>query len=140
MRRTHGGAMIEFAISAPLLMLLSAGVLNYSLALRSAIAVSDAARAGAGYGCMSPANAGDLAGIRAAAADAAPNLSGLTVDAAPVCKCANGSAVSCSGSCASGPLEMYVEVTARSTSPNVFGYPGLPFTGAIRARAVMRAR
>ncbi len=132
--------MVEFALSAPLLMLLAAGVLNYSLALRSAIAVSDAARAGAEYGCMSASNVSDLAGIRAAAANAAPKMTGMTVDAVPSCKCANGSAVSCSGSCVSGPLEMYVEVTARATAPNAFSYPGLPFTGAIRAKAVMRAK
>jgi Flp pilus assembly protein TadG len=131
--------MVEFALAAPLLMLLAAGVLNYGLALRTAIAVSDAARAGAAYGSASPAQAADTAGIQAASADAAPNLVGMVTTTAQVCKCANGSAVSCSGSCG-GAMAVYVEVTTRATSPNLFRYSALPFTGAASARAVMRAR
>ena len=46
-------ALVEFALTAPLLLLLMAGVLNYGIALRTAVAVSDAARAGAQYGSMS---------------------------------------------------------------------------------------
>jgi Flp pilus assembly protein TadG len=138
--RRRGSSMIEFALTAPLLLLLTAGALNYGLALRVAVSVAEAARAGAQYGSASPANAADAAGIRAAAANAAPNLSGLTVTPAQSCKCANGSAVSCTGSCGSGAVEMYVEVTTRATSPNAFSYPGLGFTGAVSSRAVMRAR
>ena len=132
--------MIEFALTAPLLLLLAAGVLNYGLALRSAIAASDAARAGAHFGSLSTANAGNIEGIRAAAANAAPNLTGLVVTPVPVCRCSNGSVVSCSGSCASGAVAMYTEVTARATAINAFRYCGLPFTGAVSAKAVMRAR
>jgi hypothetical protein len=116
MRLRRGSAMIEFALSAPLLMLLAAGVLNYGLALRAAIAV------------------------QAAAANAAPNLTGMVVTPVQVCRCSNGSAVSCSGSCASGGVAMYVEVTARATAPNAFQYAGLPYTGAVSAKAVMRTR
>jgi Flp pilus assembly protein TadG len=140
MRSRRGNTIVEFAFTAPVLLLLIAGALNYGLALRVAIAVSDAARAGAHYGSLSPVNAADLSGIRAAALNAAPNLSGLTVTPVPSCRCANGSAVGCSGTCASGAVEMYVEVTARATAPNAFSYPGLGFTGAVSAKAVMRAR
>jgi Flp pilus assembly protein TadG len=140
MRTRRGSTMVEFAISAPVLMLLAAGVLNYGMALRAAIAVSAAARAGAQHGSSSAANAADTAGIQAAATNAAPNLAGMVVTPLQVCRCANGSAVSCAGSCASGPVEMYVEVTARATAPHLFRYPGLPYSGAVAATAVMRAR
>ena len=132
--------MIEFALTAPVLLLLTAGVLNYGLALRGAIAASDAARAGAHFGSLSTANAANIEGMRAAAANAAPNLTGLVVTPVQVCRCSNGSAVSCSGSCASGAVAMYVEVTARATSLNAFQYSPLPFSGAVSAKAVMRAR
>jgi Flp pilus assembly protein TadG len=140
MRRCRGNSILEFALSAPLLMLLAAGVLNYGMALRAAVAVSAAARAGAQYGSLSTANAADIAGMRAAALDAAPNLTGLTITPVQACRCSNGSAVSCIGSCPSGPVALYVDVTARGTSPNLFAYSGLPFSGAVSARAVMRAR
>jgi Flp pilus assembly protein TadG len=132
--------MIEFALSAPVLLLLAAGVLNYGIALRAAIAVSAAARAGAQYGSLSTGNAADTAGMQAAAANAAPNLSGLTVTPVQACRCSNGSSVSCIGSCPSGPVGLYVEVTTRATAPNLFRYAALPFSGAVSARAVMRAR
>ena len=140
MRARRGSAMIEFALTAPVLLLLAAGVLNYGLALRAAIAASDAARAGAEFGSLSPANAANIDGMRAAAVNAAPNLAGLTVTPVQVCRCSNGSAVSCAGSCASGAVAMYVEVTARATAPGAFRYPSLAYTGAVSAKAVMRAR
>ena len=131
--------MFEFALAAPLLLLLLAGVLDYSLALRTAIAVSDAARAGAHYGSLSQANARDTAGIQAAAHNAVPNLTGMTVTAARSCKCANGSAVSCTGTC-SGAISVFTEVTTQSRARKAFSYPGLSFSGAVSAKAVMRAR
>jgi Flp pilus assembly protein TadG len=132
--------MIEFALTAPLLLLLTAGVLNYGLSLRAAIAASDAARAGAHFGSLSAANAANIDGMRAAAANAAPNLTGLVVTPVQVCRCSNGSVVSCSGSCASGSVAVYVEVTASATALNAFRYGALPYTGAVSAKAVMRAR
>jgi Flp pilus assembly protein TadG len=139
-RRRTGSAMVEFALIAPLLLLLLAGVLDYSMALRTAIAVSDAARAGAHYGSLSEANAGDVAGMQAAALNAVPNLTGMTVTAVRSCKCPNGSAVSCTGSCTGGAISVFAEVTTQSTAQNAFSYPGLSFSGAISAKAVMRAR
>ena len=138
--RRRGSSMVEFALSAPLLLLLTAGVLNYGLALRMGISVAEAARAGAQYGSASVANAADQAGIQSASQNAAPNLSGLTVTPVLSCKCGNGAAVSCSGSCATGAVEMYVEVTARATALNAFSYPALGFSGAVSSKAVMRAR
>lgn len=140
MRHRRGSTMIEFALTAPLLMLLAAGVLNYGMALRSAIAVAAAARAGAQYGSVSTANAADTVGMRAAALNAAPNLTGMVVTPVQVCRCSNGSAVSCTGTCGSGTVAMYVEVTARATALHIFRYAGLPFSGAVSSTAVMRAR
>ena len=138
--RRRGSSLVEFALAAPLLLLLLAGVLNYAMALRVAIAVSDAARAGAQFGALTPTNAADLAGMAAAACNSAPELTGLTAEASQVCKCSGGASASCSSTCVSGPLEMYVEVTAHATAPNWFQYSGLPFTGAVAATAVMRAK
>ncbi len=138
--RTRGSSMVEFALAAPLLLLLLAGVLNYAVALRAAIAVADAARAGAQYGALAPANASDQAGISAVARNAAPALTGMTVASSQSCKCASGAAVSCSGSCASGPVEMYVQVITTATSPNWFSYPGLAYSGAVASQAMMRAK
>ena len=138
-RRT-GSALVEFALVAPLLLLLLAGVLNYSMALRTATAVANAARVGAQYCSRSPSNAADTAGIRAAAINSAPDVSGMTVTSSNSCQCPGGTPVDCGGSCAAGKKLMYVQVTARATSSAIFSYSGLPFTGNVAAQASMRAQ
>jgi len=137
--RQRGSSLVEFALAAPVLLLLLAGVLNYAMALRVAIAVSDAARAGAQYGSLTPANATDLAGMSAAARNSAPELTGMTVTPSKICKC-GGASASCSATCGSGPLDVYAQVTARAVAPNWFRYPGLSFSGAVAATATMRAK
>ncbi len=138
--RNGGTAVVEFALAAPLLLLLLAGVLDFSMALRTATAVADAARAGAQYGSRNVASASDAAGIRAAALAAAPGVSGMTATVVKTCQCPNGSAVSCTGTCTGGPVEVYVNVTTRATAVTVFQYAGVPFSGAVASKAVMRAR
>jgi len=136
--RRRGSSMVEFALAAPVLLLLLSGVLNYALALRAALDVSDAARAGAHYGSMTTGNSGDIAGMEAAARNAVPNLADMTATASRSCTC-DGAAASCASGC-SGFVGIYVSVTAATTVPNWFRYAGLPFTGAVSSTAVMRAR
>lgn len=141
MHSRRGTATVEFALIAPLLLLLLAGVLDYTMLLRTAIAVADAARAGAQFGSLSAANAGNLAGMQAAAVNAAPDISGLTATAAQTCQCSDGSTVTCgSGTCAMGPVRTYVQVTVQATASRVFSYSQLPFSGAVSVKASMRAQ
>ena len=137
--RARGTAVVEFALAAPLLLLLAAGVLDFAMALRTATAVADAARAGAQYGSRSTANASDTAGIRAAALAAAPGVAGMTASVVKSCQCPGGTAVSCTGSC-TGPMQVYVQVTTQATAVTMFRYAGVPFSGAVTSRASMRAR
>lgn len=141
MRSRRGTATIEFALILPLLLLLVAGVLDYTLALRAAIGVADAARAGAQFGSLTSSNATNIAGMQTAASNAAPDVRGLTVTASTACQCSDGSSVNCSGgSCASGPVRTYVKVTAQATCSPIFSYIPLPFIGTVSASAAMRAQ
>jgi hypothetical protein len=78
--------------------------------------------------------------MQAAALNSVPNLTGMTATATRSCKCSNGSAVSCTGTCTGGPMSVYVQVTTQTTAQNAFSYPGLSFSGAVSAKAVMRTR
>jgi Flp pilus assembly protein TadG len=141
MKSRRGIAIIEFALVTPLLLLLVAGVVDYTLLMRAAIAVGDAARAGAQYGSLSVANAANISGIQTAALNAAPDIPNLTAAAAEVCKCSNGATVNCSGgTCPSGPVRTYVQVTCKTTVNALFSYPKLGYTGAVVAMATMRAQ
>lgn len=139
-RGRAGIALVEFALVAPLLLLLLAGVLDYGMALRMASSVAAAARAGAQYGSASPANGSDAAGIRAAAANAAPDVHNLSVTSGTACQCSGGGVVSCTGSCGASQMMVYVQVTAQATAPALFQYSHLGFTGNISIRASMRAQ
>jgi Flp pilus assembly protein TadG len=131
---------VEFALVAPVLLLLTAGVLNYAMALRTATAVANAARVGAQYGSRSPGTASDAAGIQSAALNSAPTITGLTVTSACSCQCPGGAAVDCSGSCGSGKMLKYVQVTVRATASTFLSYSGLPFAGKVASQASMRAQ
>jgi Flp pilus assembly protein TadG len=139
-RLTGGSAIVEFALTAPLLLLLTAGVLDFAMLIRTAASVADAARAAAQYGSRSPATSSDTAGIRSAAQNASAGIAGLIVTPVKSCKCSDGSTVSCGGSCATGRMAVYIQVTAQTTAPTVFRYAGLPFQGAVSASASMRAQ
>jgi len=137
----RGIATIEFAIITPLMLLLVAAVVDYTLLMRAAIAVGDAARAGAEYGSISTTNASNLSGIQAAALNAAPDIPGVTASAAKVCSCSNGATVNCSGgTCPSGPVRTYVQCTVKTTVSPIFSYPQLGDSGAVIATATMRAQ
>ena len=137
----RGTATIEFALILPLLLLLVAGVLDYTLLLRAAIAVADAARAGATFGSLSATNASNTSGKQTAALNAAPDITGLTATAAKVCKCSSGSIVNCSGgTCSTGPVRVYAQVTAQVTCGAIFSNSQLPFSGVVSSTASMRAQ
>jgi Flp pilus assembly protein TadG len=141
MASRRGIAIVEFALIAPLFLLLLAGVLDYCLVLRKAIAVADAARAGAQFGSLSITNASNIAGMQTAAINAAPDIVGLTATAVKSCQCSNGTVVNCAGgTCSSGPVRTYVQVTVRAATTAIFSYSQLPFSGAINAQASMRAQ
>jgi Flp pilus assembly protein TadG len=139
-RQAGGTALVEFALVAPLLLLMLAGVLDYGMALRTAISVAAAARAGAQYGSRSPGNAADTAGILAAAVNAAPDVKKLSVASSMSCQCSGGGAVSCSGSCTGGKMLTYVQVTAQASTSTIFNYSGLGFSGSTSTQASMRAQ
>ena len=145
--RTHGGifgrrgtATVEFALMAPLLLLLMAGSLDFAMLLRTAACVADAARSGAQYGSLSVAHASDISGMQAAALNSAPGISDMTATAVQACQCPGGAPVSCGGSCAGGKMLIYVQVTTQATAHTVFDYSMLSFSGATASTASMRAQ
>lgn len=139
MRR--GFATVEFALVLPLMFFLAAASVNYSYLMRTAIAVSDAARAGAEYGSINATNAGNISTIESVALAAAPDVTGLSATAVRTCQCANGAIVNCGGgTCSVDSVRMYVAVTAQTTITPLFSFPTLLFRGTSVATATMRAQ
>lgn len=142
-RHEYGYAVVEFAMIAPMFVLLTVAAFDFARVFYFAMAVTSAAHAGAQWGSLSPSNAANSSGMQNVATNHAPGM-GISASASRLCRCGNGTnapsnMLSCSASCA-GTLRVYASVTAtRSFSP-IIGFPGIPATINISRTAQMRAQ
>ena len=138
-RKEAGAALIEAALTAPLLVLMLIGAVEFGRVAYIAMETTNAARAAVSYGSQSVIQANDQAGMQAVAQLEASGLSSqnvtLTVSAAPACSCSSPdtgvAAFSCTtGTTASCPapshIEQSVTVTVTATFDPIVHLPGLP--------------
>lgn len=150
---TAGQGLVEMVILLPLLLILLLGIIDFCRVFYAAIAVTQAARAGAQYGAQSTAKAADFTGIQNAATNGAPNLGPTPIVVLPtpprycLCPGATSPDFTCSPCPTPGTApNVYVTVTAQYTfntfAPYVPVYPfvGLPNTVDLRRTAIMRVQ
>jgi hypothetical protein len=93
-RRDDAQSLVELALLMPLFVLILLGSAEFAQFAWAAVLTSNAARAGASWGAISPGNAGDQSGgIEAAAAADSINLTGLTTTPGLTCVCSNGNLI-----------------------------------------------
>ncbi|MDB5316891.1 MAG: hypothetical protein JWO24_2735 [Rhodospirillales bacterium] len=131
----RGVAAVEFAVIAPVLIILLAGAANVGLAVDHTIQLSNAARAGAQYAI---ANQNDLTGAATAALAALPGSNPpptaiMTCTCPPSGQSTGGTAVGCTTTCATG-MARYVTVTVTMAPPQI---AGLAFNVATGSRTVV---
>jgi Flp pilus assembly protein TadG len=147
MRRRHaqrGTAMVELAVTLPMLAMLMIGLIEVGRYTYYAIMAAHAARAAVQYGAQNLITAADTTGMKNAALADGQNLSQWTIT--PIHSCAtNGTTSPCPQSNAtsvSPSLVYFVQVTVTGTFKPLMGYPGLPGHGTsgvpITATATMR--
>jgi Flp pilus assembly protein TadG len=138
-RNERGGAVVELAMTAPFLLLLAMGTLDFGRVFFDTIAVAQAARSGAQYGLQSIAKSGDVAGMVAAARAAGDDAGTINVTAVRICQCGDGTVVDCAtGTCGVSKPEIYVKVTVAKTFTTLARYPGIPDNFTISRRAMLR--
>lgn len=137
----RGTALIEFALLMTTLLLMILGVFDFGLAVEQAMAVSSAARAGAGFGA-SEGNANNTTGMQNAAVNAVTGLTTITATATTWCTCtAGGTTVSCSSTCNTYDVPIqYVQVQTSATLPVLFRFSTLPLTIPLSGNSIMRVR
>ena len=138
-RAARGQSFVEFAIVAPVLILLLLAVADFGRVFYVAIALNNAARAGTQYGIQSPANAADVTGMQTAAQNDASNISGVTATASEYCKCPDGSTQACNSTPACNDMRVYVEVDTAGVFQTMLSYPGIPASISLRGKSVVRA-
>jgi Flp pilus assembly protein TadG len=138
----RGTAAIEFAVVAPVLLILVFGAAEIGYSAYQAMQVQDAVEAGALYVSKHGWNS---SGITAAVVNAT-EVTGLTASPAPAqfCGCpgttgiaATGCAATCSGGNASG---QYVRINATLTRQSLIPNSGLPLPTTFSAQSIVRLR
>ena len=140
-----GSALVELAVSLPLLVLVMVCAVDFARVFYVGMELTNAARAGAQFGAHNPAQSGDIAGMTAAAVGSV-NITGVVVTPPPLrtCQCATSagtfSAATCSTTCPSGQhLVVTVTVTTSKTFTTVAGsFPGIPNTVSLVRAATLR--
>jgi Flp pilus assembly protein TadG len=157
-----GSALVEFALTAPLMMLMLIGAAEVGRIAYAAIEVSNAARAGVAYGSQSLTAAALTSNIQQAAKNEAPNITDLIVTVTDSCVCetvtlSSGATTStnitdCSGTASTAGTQcpastngttvnnilQYVQVTTQGTVKTMFHYPGIPTSFTLNGFAQMR--
>jgi Flp pilus assembly protein TadG len=146
-----GGALVEFAICIPLLMLILIGLIEIGRLTYFGIQVGNAARAGAQYGALSYANTSGSNMQIAAQNDGRNSVANLQTTANYVCACWNATAgamtpaapsvAACSVPCSTGGhIVTYAQVTVSGTMRPMFDYGalGLPDRWVVTRVATIR--
>ena len=135
-RAEDGTVAVEFAVAAPVLLILLSGMVDLGLALDQSSSLSNAARAGAQYAIRFPSDTSGITQVVAKAMNADP--SDLTVNANLSCECPGGSAVACTDVCSGASPKSYmtVSVSMPYTSPLptglIFGVTSLSSSAVFR--------
>ena len=132
-----GNALVEFALTLPVLVALILGAVELGWVTYGSIEVMNAARAGASYGCQNSTAAGDTTGIQNTAALDAPDIPLGTTTVTTSCTCSDGSASTCQPTdCSGSSIETILTVNTQATVTPLFHLPGLPTTLTLHGKAV----
>jgi hypothetical protein len=137
----EGQSVLEIALLAPLLLLMIVGTIEIGRYTYLAIEATNAARAGVQYGAQGLIDSKDVAGIKLAASNDAPDLVQLNVTAKDLCACSSNPShyVGCPAQdCGAGHPVVFLKVNTAAQVPSLFHYPGLPATFTANGQAVMR--
>lgn len=149
--RERGGALVEFALILPLLILVLIGLVELGRLAYFTIEVTNAAHAGAQYGALGYPNAVSPNMKVAANKDGQNSISSFQMLANYVCACWNPttgtetpsvpSQSACSSPCATGGHSLtYAQVSVTGTINTLFNYSmlGLPSQWTVTRVATMR--
>jgi Flp pilus assembly protein TadG len=134
-RSESGAALVEFAVVAPVLLLLLLGLIDFGRYMYDGILAANAARAGAQYGAQTMITAANSAGMQNAAYADAQNLPGMTVNNATYF-CANSSGTTVT--CGTAGAIAYVKVTTTGQFTPIIKYPLLPSSVPVSGSSIIR--
>jgi hypothetical protein len=144
---SHGTALVEFALAAPILVTLVLGIADLGLLAANTAALEGATRVGAEYARNNTTcSQGDItgssciAGIKNAVQSAGNFSPPVTFPSDPSvsCECDDGSSITCGTTCVAGktPNRVLITVSASQSYTPILPWPGLP--SSVTASTEMR--
>jgi len=135
-RARSGNAAVEFALIAPVAMLMLVGVTDYGMAVYDRMQLSSAVRAGIQYAMHHSADPATIEQVVMSALTI--DHAAVTVTAAQVCECPGGAAAECDESCPDGPRRTFIRIDATQQHDALFDYPGISNPTTLQAQAFVR--
>ena len=145
--REGGQALVEAALTMPIMILLLVGAAELARVAYAAVEVSNAAKAAVAYGARTPTQSTDVTGMQtAAAADASDLTATLTTTASTAGICSSGNSCtgahsSCTNTDCSTPgdhIEWILTVQTSATFDPAIHLPWIPTTFLLRGQALYR--
>jgi Flp pilus assembly protein TadG len=143
--RNEGAAAVEFAMTAPLLIVLVLGVVDYGILMNNAASLVGGTRAGGEVAKVNPSvTAAQLTALGIFPSGATPSVS------APFCSCFDNTTVSCPapGGAGANPCAVksdtrvlrYVTVSATQSFSPVVSWTSFTFPASLNATTVVRTQ
>jgi Flp pilus assembly protein TadG len=147
----NGSALVEAALTAPMLVLMLLGVVEFGRVAYIAIEASNAARAAVSYGSQNQLTANDTNGMTVTAQQEASSLASqnvtLTISASPACSCSSPDLTVTPFACTDAPastcpppsfIEQTLDVTVTATFDPLVHAGGFPGPFVVKGHAVQK--
>jgi TadE-like protein len=126
-----GSVAVEFAIAAPAVIVIAAGIVDFGMLATETTALAAAARIGAEYARLYPLDTG---GIQQSMQSAVSFGRTLTFPASfpQSCECDDATPITCGESCATvgrpGPNHVFISISVSQAFTPLVPWPGIPET------------
>lgn len=131
-----GNVAVEFALIAPVALLMLIGITDYGMAIYDRMQLSSAVRAGVQYAMHHSANPDTVEQVVMSALTI--DHAAVTVTAAQVCECPGGAATECDSACPDGARRTFIRIDAVQQHDALFDYPGISNPTTLQAQAFVR--
>ncbi|SRR6266568_9160261 len=138
-RSETGGALVETALTLPVLVTLLLGSVEFARVAYASIEVANAAKAAVSYGAQTITTEADTTGIQTVAANDASDLTGLTTTASTSFICSDNSAsTGLNTDCTGSQIETILTVTTSASYSPIVSIPGFRGPYTLTGRAVQK--
>lgn len=124
-----GSVAAEFALVAPMIFMITAGIVDFGLLTTKTAALAGATRIGAEYARLYPADTTGIQNVMQNSMSFSPPLT-FPASFSQSCECDDQTSIACTESCAKvgrrGPNRVFIRISANQATAPFLSWPGLP--------------